>query len=105
MLGGTAKVRALMMPPHMPMQCAPPMRPNTRAASSGGRSSPVGFMAGALGREAARPCFSLGALFGRQVVFVVIEQDAVGRAFQVFELVVLYRPEEGPDREAEQDQR
>ena len=98
------------MPPHMPIQWAPPIKPNTNAANSGGRSSPVGFMARfcVVGcvciwwrSRFLRGLLTLTALFGGEVVFIVIEQNAVRGAFQVVELVIFHRPEKCPDSEAE----
>jgi hypothetical protein len=48
---------------------------------------------------------ALGALFGGEIVLIVVEQNAMGRAFQVVELVILHGPEERPHCQPQQNQR
>jgi hypothetical protein len=47
---------------------------------------------------------SLLPLFGAEIVFIIVKQNAVCWAFQIVKLIIFNRPEKCPDGEAQKNQ-
>src|SRR6476661_4046529 len=76
------------MPPHITAQCAPPSRPVSMAPTSTIQSGVILVAPWRLRRR-----------------LVIVDEDGERRRVEVFELPLLHRPRERPDRHDEQHER
>src|SRR6476620_2976275 len=86
------------MPPHIAAQCAPPSRPLSNAPDSTSQS--IGMPVPVRGLDGAAVAVRAAA----RLLLGAIDEDVERGTVEVVELAAAHRPDEGPDRDAQQDQ-